>query len=118
MPTAIRRIAGGDRAAWASLWGGYLAFYRTQLPPETTERTWQRLTGGDPSMGAFVAEQDGDLVGFVHFVLHPTTWTTTPACYLEDLFVNPASRGAGTGGALIEHLVATGRERGWSGIHW
>ena len=118
MPATIRPVAPGDRASWEPLWQGYLDFYRTELAPEVTDLTWSRLCGPDQAMGAFVAEEAGRLVGFVHFVVHPTTWTATPACYLEDLFVRSEQRGRGVGRALIEHLVGVGRDRGWSGIHW
>ena len=118
MPATIRPVVRADRLAWEPLWQGYLDFYGTALAPEVTDLTWDRLCGADATMSAFVAEDAGALTGFVHVVVHPTTWTTGPACYLEDLFVRSDQRGQGTGRALIEHLVAVARERGWSGIHW
>jgi hypothetical protein len=39
-----------------------------------------------------VAEQEDQLAGLAHLVLHPATWATHPTCYLEDLYVG--SRGA------------------------
>jgi GNAT superfamily N-acetyltransferase len=114
----VRPVAPGDRVGWEPLWLGYLDFYKTALAAATTDATWARINGDDASMGAFVAELDGRLIGFVHYVLHPTTWTVAPACYLEDLFVASEQRGTGAGRALIEHLTTIGRDKGWSGIHW
>jgi ribosomal protein S18 acetylase RimI-like enzyme len=39
-------------------------------------------------------------------------------CYLEDIFVAPEARGRGAGRALIEKLVALGKEEGWRRIYW
>jgi len=64
-----------------------------------------------------IAEWQGDVAGFTVSVLHPASWTLTPACYLEDLFVDPDRRGHGIGQALIEDLVTMGRHRGWSRIY-
>jgi GNAT superfamily N-acetyltransferase len=118
MAALIRSVQPGDRSGWAPLWAGYLEFYETRLDDAVTEATWHRITGGDAAMGALVAEDGGGLVGFAHYVLHPTTWTLAPACYLEDLFVAPAQRGTGVGYALIAELTDRGRRAGWSGIHW
>lgn len=114
----IRSVRSSDREQWEPLWQGYLRFYDTSLPAGVTESTWSRITGGDPAMGCLVAEMDEHVVGFLHWVTHPTTWTTTPACYLEDLYVAEPARGAGVGHALIARLTDIGREMGWSGIHW
>ena len=118
MAISIRDLHHGDRSSWEPLWAGYLEFYRTELPPETTDATWQRLVDDDAPLHALAAVDGDDLLGFAHYLLHPTTWTTQPSCYLEDLFVASSTRGTGVGRLLIEALVARGRERNWSGIHW
>lgn len=118
MTAQIRSLEARDRTSWEPLWAGYLDFYETHLDAGVTDATWQRITGGDPAMGGLVAEEEGQLVGLAHFVLHPTTWTVSPACYLEDLFVVPQHRGTGVGRGLIAALADRGRQAGWSGIHW
>ena len=118
MPTSVRQLVADDRSVWDGLWRGYLDFYKTSLPAETTDLTWQRLTSEDPGMAGLVAEEAGVVTGILHYVVHPTTWTPAPSCYLEDLFVDPEHRGAGTGRALINRLVDVARAQGWSGIHW
>jgi GNAT superfamily N-acetyltransferase len=38
--------------------------------------------------------------------------------YLDDLFVDAQVRAKGIGRALIEHVAAVGRVRGWPIIRW
>jgi len=117
-PILIRDVALADRDAWFSLWAGYNAFYASTISPHISERTWQRML--DPNVPLFgrVAELEGRVAGFSLAVLHEGTWVDAPICYLEDLFVDPASRGAGIGRRLIEDLIALARSRGWSRLYW
>lgn len=39
-------------------------------------------------------------------------------CYLEDLYVDPASRGAGIGRALIDAMYRWADERGVTRVYW
>jgi GNAT superfamily N-acetyltransferase len=39
-------------------------------------------------------------------------------CYLQDLFTVPEARGKGVGRALIEHVYAEARKRGWARVYW
>ena len=60
-----------------------------------------------------IAERDGRPLGMALFFPHYSTWTGTPALYLEDLFVVPEARGTGAGFALMQALAETADERGW-----
>ncbi len=130
-PLVVRRLAPEDRAAWDPLWQGYLDFYEHRLDHATTEATWARLVGGadvlsgasDVLSGAadmvgLGAERDGELVGLCHLVLHPSTWSTAPYCYLEDLFVAVDERGSGTGAALVAAAGEVAAEAGASKLYW
>jgi GNAT superfamily N-acetyltransferase len=114
----IRDPRPEDEAAWRRLWAGYVAFYESEVSAEVTEATWRRLLTPGSNMLGRIAEWHGDVAGFTVSVLHPTSWTLTPACYLEDLFVDPGMRGHGIGRALIEDLLTIARERGWSRLYW
>ena len=114
----IRPLQAGDRAGWELLWAGYLRFYREALPADVTDHTFARLTEQRDGMFALVAVADGRLVGFSHAIVHPSTWSSTSYTYLEDLFVDPAARGADAGRLLIERTAATARERGSDKLYW
>jgi GNAT superfamily N-acetyltransferase len=114
----VRELQAGDEGAWRRLWDGYVTFYEAEVPEDITANTWRRLL--DPGSGLLgrAAVQDGRVVGFAHGTLHEGTWVASPICYLEDLFVDPAVRGTGAGRALIEHLMAMARDRGWARLYW
>ena len=116
----IRDIEPADEAVWRELWGNYLTFYEATLPQSTTDLTWTRISGDDPAFGSLVAVDtiSGEIVGITNFILHPSSWSETPFCLLNDLFVSPEARGKGAGRALIQHLIERARTEGWARVYW
>ena len=114
----VRDPKASDEAAWRRLWSGYNAFYAVDIPEAVTARTWHRLLDpASPVFGRFATI--GDIVaGFSVSVLHESTWTIVPVCYLEDLFVAPDFRGRGCGRMLIQDLVDRAKANGWSRLYW
>jgi len=118
MAVTIRPAAPDDALAWRTLWRGYCEFYDAEVSEDVTAATWARiLDAGQPVLG-YVACADYAVIGFANAVLHLNTWSTRPVCYLEDLFVAPEARRRGAARALIETLVARGREAGWLRVYW
>ena len=113
-----RPIRAEDREDWERLWQGYLEFYRAVLAPEITERTWAALFEPASGIHGLVAEQDRQLVGLAHLILHPTTWATRPSCYLEDLFIAKPWRGQGLARQLIEAVYAFADKSGVDRVYW
>jgi len=114
----IRAALPSDESTWRALWRGYCDFYDARLPDEVTNRTWKRILDPDSSVMCVVAEVEGEVHGFAHCVVHENTWETQAVCYLEDLFVAPAARGRGVGGALLEWLRNAMRAEGWARLYW
>jgi len=102
----IRPVEQGDLEEWRPLWDGYNEFYErsgeSSPPRGVTDVTWQRFLDPDVPMFALVAEDDGQLVGLVHYLFHLSTTRIEQVCYLRDLFTLPSERGKGIGRALIE----------------
>ena len=117
MPT-VRPLAASDHHDWLRLWRGYQAFYRVDIPDETSRVVWARLLDPAEPMSGAVALADGRPAGLVHRVRHRSCWTVGDYCYLQDLFVDPAARGLGLGRALIEHVCAEAAAEGCSRVHW
>ncbi len=118
MTVTIRALRAEDYSRWRPLWDGYTHFYGCSLDESVTACTWERALNPLSSLFCRVAEIDGKVIGFALCVLHEGTWSTTPICYLEDLFVDEAARGAGAGQALIDALIAEGKGEGWSKLYW
>lgn len=115
----VRALAAADRPQWARLWNGYLVFYEVDLPEEVSETTWRRLLDPEaPILGFCAARGDGTLLGIVHYLFHPVTWSAGPRCYLEDLFTAVEARGQGVGRALIEAVYAAADKRGADQVYW
>jgi GNAT superfamily N-acetyltransferase len=114
----IRPVASSDREAWLPLWKGYLDFYREELADNVTDHTFSRLCDLEDGMFGFVAVSGGDLLGIVNALIHPSTWSTTGYCYLEDLFVSSRARGTGVAKMLIEAVSAEAADRGASHVYW
>lgn len=72
---------------------------------------------------ALVAEIGSEVVAFALCFTNFSTFLGQPGLYLEDLYVQPAHRGRGIGGALLRRLGALAVERGcgrfeWSVLDW
>ncbi|MGR5945491.1 N-acetyltransferase family protein [Enterobacter sp. C4G1] len=118
MAVTVRAIRAEDYPQWRPLWDGYTHFYECVLDESVTASTWERALNPHSSMLCRVAESEGRVIGFAMCVLHEGTWSTAPICYLEDLFVDAALRGAGTGQALIDALMEEGKREGWAKLYW
>lgn len=116
---SVRRLRAGDREGWQRLWQEYLRFYRADLPASTSDSTFARLCDDDSGLlGLLAVDADGNAVGLAHLIFHPSTWADGPYCYLEDLFVDRASRGAGVADRLFEVLYEAAREHGATRVYW
>jgi GNAT superfamily N-acetyltransferase len=115
----VCRLRASDREAWQPLWDQYLRFYRAELPPGTSDKTFARLCEpGSGLVGLLAIDTSEQAVGLAHLVFHPSTWAQTPYCYLEDLFVQHGSRGSGVANRLIGAVYDCAREHGARRVYW
>jgi len=84
----------------------------------TPESLQPHLFGVRPAAESVVAEVHGVVVGFALFFTNFSTFLGKPGLYLEDLYVQPAHRGAGVGSALLTHLAALAHRRGYGRFEW
>jgi GNAT superfamily N-acetyltransferase len=115
----VRPLEATDRPVWDALWHEYLTFYQvSQFAPEVTEATWQRLMDPNGPLHGLVAVDGDEVLGLVHFLYHPSSWTIGPYCYLQDLFTFPAARKRGVGEALIEAVAEAARAQNAARVYW
>jgi GNAT superfamily N-acetyltransferase len=114
----IRPPVAGDREAWGRLYAAYAEFYGVVQDEAMRDRVWSWTLQGEHEIMALVAEQDGILIGLAHFRAFARPLSATVAGFLDDLFVDPASRGSGAAEALIAAVAQVGRDRGWSVVRW
>ncbi len=115
----VRRLRDDDRAAWEELWVGYLRFYRANVSAAVSEATFARLRDEqDGMLGLVACDQNDRPTGLAHLVFHPSTWSATGYCYLEDLYVAPDARGDGVARALFDAVYAAAHDRGADRVYW
>ncbi len=116
--TEIRPLTAADEAPWRRLWTSYLEYYETTRPETVFRATFARLLDPGEPMHALVAERGGRVVGLVHYIYHRHCWSVADTCYLQDLFVDPDSRGSGAARALIEAVYAAADAAGAATVYW
>ena len=114
----IRKAEARDEARWRALWAGYVDFYRGSVPEEATAKTWASILDPASGVGALVAVEDGEVIGLCNYVLHASTWSVQPICYLQDLFVDPQRRGGGAAKKLILACEDEAKARGCFRLYW
>jgi GNAT superfamily N-acetyltransferase len=73
--------------------------------------------GDQPLFGAFVAIQDGNIIGTAIYYYRYSTWKGK-RLYLEDIVVTEAKRGIGAGKLLFETVLEKAKESSCSGVMW
>jgi GNAT superfamily N-acetyltransferase len=84
----------------------------------TPQQLHAALFGAHPAAEALIAQVEGRAVGFALFFTTFSTFLCKPGLYLEDLFVEPAHRGAGLGKQLLRHLAGLAVERDCGRLEW
>ena len=100
---------------WLPLWEENC---RHQVTQDITSTTWQRMCDAHSAVNGLGAFDGDELVGFVHYILHPVTGHMNPVAYMQDVFTAPAHRRRGVARQLIGELAAIGRAQGWPRIYW
>lgn len=96
-----------------------LALYE-RAPDEVTVTLEEFREAGfseKPVWWAFVAEENGIIVGFALYYIRYSTWKGC-RMYLEDIIVTEQYRGKGIGKLLFDQLIEEAKEKKLKGIVW
>jgi GNAT superfamily N-acetyltransferase len=119
MGVTVRALRDEDHSEWERLYEGYAAFYKVDQTPAMRDTVWSWIANPSSEVEGLAAIDDsGRLVGIAHFRPFARPLSATVGGFLDDLFVDPRSRGLGVADALLDRLKAEGSRRGWSVIRW
>jgi GNAT superfamily N-acetyltransferase len=117
---AVRSARGEEIGALLPLIRGYCDFYGADPPDEGLREMARALIAAPDSEGMLlvaVGEEDRPL-GFAAVGWKWSSLREARVAILEDLFVDPAARGAGHADALIEACAERAREHGAPAMLW
>ena len=117
MGDIVRQAGPADVDAVAPLFDAYRQFYQQPSDPALARAfIAERLARSESVI--FLAERDGQAVGFVQ--LYPLFSSTTARprrlWLLNDLFVSPSARGGGVARALMDRARRLAEETGAAGL--
>src|SRR6478609_7003539 len=117
--TVVRKATSADAETVLRLIVALAEFERLP-PPDGAAR--QRLIGDAfgprPRFEIFLAELDGQVVGYAFVFETYSTFLAMPTLYLEDLFVLDEFRGRGVGYALFRYCAEEALRRGCGRFEW
>lgn len=103
----IRHATEDDRSTLRRLWEQWQT---ESTAPPWADTSWEanepELDRALAANALFLAEEDGEAVGFV------SSWLEDHVARIGDLYVSPSARSAGAGGALVETVIENARARG------
>lgn len=113
----IRKAQIGDESSILKLIKG-LAEYEKDLPAViNTEEALKKHLFEEQICYAYVAEMEGEIVGFVLYYISYSTWKGK-CLYLEDFYIQPQYRRSGIGSLLFDKLVEICKTEGYARMDW
>ncbi len=104
-------------SAWEEMWLDYAGKRSIELNSEINRTTYSRLV--DPNFNLFgIAVQNEVPVGFAQYYFHPSSWSISDVCYLQDLYICPQNRGVGLSKFLINAVAEHAKAHGCSELNW
>lgn len=124
-PTAdrlhIRPATAADAEVFLALVDALADYEKLARPTPQARERLRRDGFGPPEQRRFqpyLAELDGEAVGYAFTFETYSSFLALPTLYLEDLFVLPEARGRGAGYALFRFLAAEAVRRGCGRMEW
>jgi len=108
-----------DRLRWEELYRGYAAFYQVPMDQEILDTVWGWIHDDKNAFYALLAKDgEGCAQGLMHYREMPSPLRGKRVGFLDDLFVDPATRGSGVVDALFAELQQQCLQHGWPLIRW
>jgi GNAT superfamily N-acetyltransferase len=115
----IEPISEGQFERLLPLIAAYQRFYEAEQIDEERNRAFFARFIAPSEDGVLLGAWGGDeLVGYACLYWHFSSTWAAETILMNDLYVDPDSRGEGVGRALIEASAAVARERGAHCLEW
>jgi GNAT superfamily N-acetyltransferase len=118
-PIRVEPVGEGQFERLLPLIAAYQRFYEAEKIDEERNRGFfaRFIAPSDDGM-LLGAWSDEDLAGYACLYWHFTSLVPAETVLMNDLYVDPATRGEGIGRALIEASANVARERGAHHLEW
>ena len=118
-PPTIRKVTEENFDAFLGLITK-LAEYEKLTPPSEEAKKRLRADGlwDRPKYEAFLAEADGEPVGYVIYFFTYSSFLALPTLYIEDIFVLEEHRGQGVGQRMFSECRAIAKRMGCGRIEF
>lgn len=113
----IRPVTHAGLGELAQLCAEHASYERATAPPDDlTERLGNLLR--DPDWRAWLAEADGQLLGYASGGPFHSTWLGERLWHLDCLYLRAEARGRGIGQLLLEAAFSHARAAGHPQVEW
>lgn len=118
MDVTIKPLDREDKEGWLDLWQAYHDHYGDPVSAHLTFNTFDRLVTREHPLRARIAiDENRRVVGFVHYLLHESTWYTREVCFIEDVFVAEDLRRQGIGRQIIADVARVSGINRWGRLY-
>ena len=115
----VEKPSSRDLLQWQALYRDYADFYKMPMDERGLNTVWAWIQDDKMDFEARVVKNEqGVLLGFMHFRSMPSPLRGVVIGFLDDLFVAPEYRGSGVVQALFTELKVISREREWQTVRW
>ncbi len=115
---AIKALEQDHYDQWLTLYHGYADHYRATLTDDGIKTTWGWLMDQTHPLTGLVALDGNQLIGLAHFRGMPSPLRGAEIGFLDDLFVDPASRGQQAGELMLMALKEIANDKDWPVVRW
>lgn len=115
----IEELKLEHKEQWVKLWKIYLEIYGISHSPYNIEIVFNRLCEpSEKQMGCFVATENGEILGFITYIIMRNTWHPRDVCYLQDVYVCEKARGRKLGRTMMQKVIDLAKERKLKQLFW
>ncbi|MBQ9802163.1 MAG: GNAT family N-acetyltransferase [Clostridia bacterium] len=105
----FRKLEKGDLGAYVAMAND---FYHSpavlhSIPKEYIANTASLVLAGSPFADIYIFEEEGHALGYGLLAFTYSQEAGGTVCWLEEIYVSPAARSRGIGGAFIEFIKST-----------